>query len=170
MRLSMSTNQSASGSPEAEESARSLMHVPLILHERLGNWARQLRPRLHDLPIRWFETRSRADLEHVLHRASMPRGPDRPREAWSRTVWSTSILCSCGRPTRWSSSITPESDIEVTSLARELGATHVLSGFVPPPEVASLLTRWILLALRQSERAGWSRTSSPESNLIEDLF
>ena len=43
-----------------------LMHVPLMLHERLGNWARQLRPRLHNLPIRWFETRSRADLDDVL--------------------------------------------------------------------------------------------------------
>ena len=49
-----------------------MTHVPLILHERLGNWARQLRPRLHDLPIRLFETRSRADLEAVLTGLACP--------------------------------------------------------------------------------------------------
>jgi hypothetical protein len=58
----------------------------------------------------------------------------------------------------------PDSIPEVTSLARELGATHVLSGFVPPPHVAGLLLRWILLARRQIEHDGWSRTSAPESN------
>jgi hypothetical protein len=52
----------------------------------------------------------------------------------------------------------------VTSLARELGATHVLSGFVPPPEVAILLIRWITLARRYLESDGWSRTSSPEED------
>ena len=48
------------------------MHVPLILHERLGNWARQLRPRLQNLPIRWFETRSRRDLDAVLTGLACP--------------------------------------------------------------------------------------------------
>jgi hypothetical protein len=63
----------------------------------------------------------------------------------------------------------PDSNPEVTMLARELGATHVLSGFVPPPDVAGLLLRWILLARRQFEHDGWSRTSEPESNPTEDL-
>ena len=79
------------------------------------------------------------------------------------------LVRDAGPGCAWSSSITRESDAEVTSLARELGATHVLSGFVPPPQVAGLLTRWILLARRRIERDGWSRTSTPELNLIEDL-
>ena len=45
----------------------------------------------------------------------------------------------------------------------------MLSGFVPPPEVAGLLLRWILLARRQIERDGWSRISYSESNPLEDL-
>ena len=51
---------------------RSLTNVPVILHERLGNWARQLRPRLHDLPIRLIETRSSADLNAVLTGVACP--------------------------------------------------------------------------------------------------
>ena len=43
-----------------------MTRVAVILHERLGHWNRQLRPRLHDRPVRWFETRSRADLDHLL--------------------------------------------------------------------------------------------------------
>ena len=46
----------------------------------------------------------------------------------------------------------------VGELARELGATHVISGFVPPPEVASLIDRWITLAAAQSERRGLGAT------------
>ena len=57
----------------------------------------------------------------------------------------------------------PEAHDEVAGLARELGATHVVSGFVPPPFVAGLLTRWIALAQRHIERDGWSRTSFPET-------
>ena len=57
----------------------------------------------------------------------------------------------------------PEAHAEVAGLARELGATHVASGFVPPPFVAGLLARWIELAQRRIERDGWSRTSFPET-------
>ena len=51
----------------------------------------------------------------------------------------------------------------MAGLARELGATHVASGFVPPPFVARLLARWIELAQRHIERDGWSRTSFPKT-------
>ena len=53
----------------------------------------------------------------------------------------------------------------VRELARELGATHVISGFVPPPEVAALIDRWITLAAAQTEREGWSRQVSTETPL-----
>jgi hypothetical protein len=54
----------------------------------------------------------------------------------------------------------PGSTEGVADLARELGATHVISGFVPPPEIAALLDRWIGLAAKQAEREGWSRPVS----------
>jgi hypothetical protein len=144
------------------------MHVPLILHERLGNWAGQLRPRLHNLPVRWFETRSRPDLDGVLTGLSYPVVLIDP----GKNVTNGLVDLDLARTRAPDALIlvnNAESDTSVTSLARELGATHVLSGFVPPPEVAVLLSRWILLARRQIDRGGWSRISCPESNLLEDL-
>ncbi|HEX3449879.1 MAG TPA: hypothetical protein VHS97_16615, partial [Isosphaeraceae bacterium] len=49
-----------------------MKRVAVILHERLGHWNRQLRPRLHDQRIRWFETRSRGDLDNLLIGLSCP--------------------------------------------------------------------------------------------------
>jgi hypothetical protein len=51
----------------------------------------------------------------------------------------------------------PEDHDGLPALARERGATLVLSGFVPPPEVACLVERWVVLACTQTEREGWSR-------------
>ena len=58
----------------------------------------------------------------------------------------------------------PEFHDEAAGLARELGATHVASGYVPPPFVASLLARWIELAQRSMDRDGWSRASLPDAS------
>jgi hypothetical protein len=138
------------------------------LHERLGNWAAQLRPRLHDLPIRWFETRTRADLEAVLTGLPCPVVLiDLGKHVASGLVDLHAVLTHA--PEALVLVRNAESDPEVTSLARELGAIHVLSGFVPPPEVAALLARWVSLAGRQIERGGWSRISSTDLNLLEDL-
>jgi hypothetical protein len=49
-----------------------LANLPLIIHERLGNWARQLRPRLAAWPIRLVESRSLADLERALAGTACP--------------------------------------------------------------------------------------------------
>lgn len=57
----------------------------------------------------------------------------------------------------------PEDREEVSQLARELGATHVYSGAVPPPDVSRLLDRWIDLAADRSERGGWSRSDDLET-------
>ena len=43
-----------------------MARVAVVLCERLGTWAAQLRPRLQDRPVRWFETRSAADLDAAL--------------------------------------------------------------------------------------------------------
>jgi len=139
-----------------------LARVAVILHERLGNWVRQLRPRLHDQPVRWFETRSRADLAVVLTGLASPvvlidlaRHPAAgliDLDLVVRRASDARVLV-----------LNPESHHEVAGLARELGATHVVSGFVPPPYVAALLARWIALAERHIERDGWSRSSFPEA-------
>jgi hypothetical protein len=163
MRLEIITNGRVLGSSEALERGRSLTLVALILHERLGNWARQLRPRLHDLPIRWFETRSRADLDAVLTGLACPIVLIDPGKHLATGLLDLDLVQSRA-PDALILVNNPDSHTEVTALARELGATYVLSGFVPPPEVAGLLIRWIALARRRIDRDGWSRTSSPEKD------
>jgi hypothetical protein len=150
------------GSVHEFNEVRVLARVAVILHERLGNWARQLRPRLHDRPIRWFETRSRADLAGVMSGIAQPvvlidlgRHPAdglRALELALRLASDARVLV-----------LDPESHHEAAALARELGATHVASGFTPPPVVAALLARWVEIALRHVERAGWSRNAPAES-------
>jgi hypothetical protein len=140
-----------------------LIRVAVILHERLGNWNRQLRPRLHERPIRWLETRSGADLDGVLNGLAAPvvlidlgRHPAAGLRDLERVLqWAPDARVLV---------LDPEAHAEVAGLARELGATHVASGFVPPPIVARLLERWIDLARRQIERDGWSRTSFPPTD------
>jgi DNA-binding NarL/FixJ family response regulator len=130
--------------------------IAVVLHERLGTWAAQLRPRLQDPRIRWIESRSTADLASAI-------------EGLARPI----VLIDLG-----TDAIPGLSDLErlreqspgarvlvldlaehegVADFARELGATCVRSGFVPPPEVAQLLERWIALAVDQTAREGWSR-------------
>jgi hypothetical protein len=145
------------------------MHVPLILHERLGNWAAQLRPRLHSLPIRWFETRSRGDLDGVLTGLACPVVLIDAGTHLANGLFDLDLVRTRA-PDALILVQSPECHFEEARLARELGATHVLVGFVPPPEVAHLLSRWVLLAQRQIQRSGWSRISCSESNLLEDTF
>ena len=57
----------------------------------------------------------------------------------------------------------PEGHPGAGPLARELGATHVVSGFVPPPEVARLIDRWITLASSPAASEGWSRRLATDS-------
>jgi hypothetical protein len=139
-----------------------LTRVAVILHERLGNWNRQLRPRLQDRPIRWFETRSRADLGSLLTGLACPvvlidlgrhpaEGLQDLVEVLDRAPDARVLV------------LDPEAHDHVADVARELGATHVASGSVPPPFVARLLARWIDLAQRHIERDGWSRTSFPKT-------
>ncbi len=135
----------------------------MILHERLGNWNRQLRPRLHDQPVRWFETRSRADLDRSLTGLGAPvvlidlgRNPIEGLSDLAHLLERSSdarVLV-----------LDPESHEGVAETARELGATHVASGFVTPPFVADLLAKWINLAQSQIERDGWSASVRPESD------
>ncbi|HEX8200145.1 MAG TPA: hypothetical protein VF590_06630 [Isosphaeraceae bacterium] len=140
----------------------------LVIHERLGVWARQLRPRLASWPIRWTETRSAADLEAALARLCCPIVvldlADRPRsrledlDRVARAAPDALVLV-----------LDPAEHAGVTTLARALGATLVLSGVVAPPVVATRLDRWLRLARRRSEADGWSADPTPERPPF-DLF
>jgi hypothetical protein len=59
--------------------------------------------------------------------------------------------------------LNPEAHEYASAMARELGATHVISGFVPPPEIAQLIDRWILLASSTAATEGWSRRLAAET-------
>lgn len=141
------------------------MPVPeqiLVIHERIGNWARQLRPRLADQSARVVETRSGDDLAEALqgHANAYPI-----------------VLIDLGRRLRASvedlervRKLAPEALILVldptphaglAQLARELGASQVLRGPVTPPAVADLLRRWLSLAQRRAEGSGWMGTAPP---------
>jgi hypothetical protein len=127
----------------------------VILHGSLGHWISQLRPRLHDQPARWIETRSTADLEAALTNLAFPIVVvDLTRHASS--FLRDLVLVSRLAPDARVLVLDPDAQPDVRQLARELGATHVFSGFVPPPEVAGFLARWIALARKDLERAGWA--------------
>jgi hypothetical protein len=144
-----------------------LTHVAVILHERLGTWAGQLRARLHERPVRWLETRSTADLDAAIEGVACPVVVI----DLSRNV---EALLDLGRvmklaPGARTLVLDPER-LEVVAVARELGATEVISGFVPPPEVARLIDRWISLAVEQSQREGWSRSLTAESPMDSESW
>ena len=132
-----------------------LADLTLVIHERRDTWARHLRPRLLAWPIRWAETRSAADLESALAGAACPivvidlaRRVRAGLEDLDRAMQSA--------PTALVLVLDPAAHEGVSVLARELGATHVISGVATPPAVADLLARWLPLAQRQAEGEGWS--------------
>lgn len=133
---------------------------PMVIHERLGIWARQLRPRLSSWPIRWTESRSAVDLEAALARAPRPIVVidlgDRPRsglEDLDRAVRRA--------PDALVLVLDPAEHAGIATLARELGASLVLSGKVPPPLVAARLDRWLLLCRCRGEADGWAGDPEP---------
>ena len=127
----------------------------LVVHERIGYWGRQLQSRLVNRSVRIVESRSAEDLEQAL----------------------TNVVCSlvvidlghkgCGglddlgralgtAPDALVLVIDPASREGVAMLARELGASQVLSGTVTPPEVVDVMTRWISLAQARAKSSGWA--------------
>lgn len=132
-----------------------MTRLPLVIHERLGVWARQLRPRLSSWPVRVVESRSIADLAAAVRLWAAPlviidvgKRPRAALEALEATL--------AAAPAALVLLIDPLCHTEMPLLARELGATHVLTRPVTPPIVSGLLAHWIPLALRRSESEGWS--------------
>ncbi len=132
-----------------------MSRLTLVIHERVGNWARHIRPRSVDWQARVIETRSGIELEAACAHSACPllvidlgnrlrQGlEDMDRGLLAAPNALSLVLASGDRP-------------GLTTLARELGATHVLAGQVPPPIVLDLLSRWVILATRRTEDDGWS--------------
>ncbi len=128
----------------------------LVIHERLGTWARHVRPRLAGgSPVRVVESRSPADLAAAVAGAACPVVlidlGRRPRAALDDLDRALALA-----PDALVLVLDPEAHAGAALLARELGATHVLSGPATPPAVAALVGRWLPLARRRAEAAGWS--------------
>jgi CheY-like chemotaxis protein len=137
----------------------------LVIHERHGIWVRHLRPRLADQPIRVVETRSREDLATVLAGGSgvcpivlidlarRPRAGLEDLDLARRLAPDSLILL-----------LDPEALEGVALLARELGATDVVTGAATPPQLLRIVTRWLPLSRLRCESAGWSgsATEPPE--------
>jgi DNA-binding NtrC family response regulator len=135
--------------------------VAIVLHERLGNWSRQLRPRLHGRGVRWFETRSSSDLDAAI------AGRAAPIVVIDLAGQTLDGLADLDRARNRAPGglilvLEPEGREPVARLAQELGATHVISDPVVPPEVSRLLDRWIDLAADRIGRGGWSRADDLE--------
>lgn len=129
--------------------------LTVIIHERRGAWARQLRPRLAPRPIRWRETRSTADLDAALAGAARPLVvidlADRPREH----LRDLARVCP-DAPDALILVLDPAEGHGTAAIARELGATLVLTGVAIPPAVAALLARWLDLTLGRIDTEGWA--------------
>jgi hypothetical protein len=147
--------------PESDQRGLALGEA-VILHERLANWSRQLRPRLQGREVRWFETRSTADLDDALGGRSSPIAvvdlAGRTLDGLTDVERIRALAPGCLILV-----LDPDAREDVADLAREFGATYVFSGSVPPPEVAKLLSRWIDLAEARSASEGWSRSDDLDS-------
>lgn len=139
-----------------------MTRIAVILHERIGNWARQLRPRLHDLPVRWFETRAITDLHPVLGGMSSPVAVIDLGSRPAAGLMALQTILHHASDARVLV-LDPQVHDEAATLAREVGATHVMTGFAPPPFVASLLRRWIDLAQSRVDKGGWTKPLIPDS-------
>ena len=147
-----------------------------MIHERIGVWARQLRPRLSERPVRVIETRSWADLEAAIVGAGGVCPVvllDLARRV--RAGLDDLQRVTAAAPEALVLVLDPQAHEGVALLAREAGATHIISGPVTPPEVKGLLVRWLGLAQRRGELDGWARAAigpaEPEPwNWLTPLF
>lgn len=132
----------------------------MVVHERRGTWARQLRARLRDPGLRWLESRSTADLLAAV------RGAPRPIVVYEVGRRAEEGLEGLLRLTLAADDplvllLDPESRPDVLALGRELGASVVRAGVVTPPEVEALLRRWLGLVGHRAAREGWRPGDDP---------
>src|SRR4051794_226786 len=96
----------------------------VIIHERLANWARQLRPRLRTWPIRWSETRTTSSLLEAVARSNVPILVIDLDERPARGLKDLHAALEVNSSTL-SLVIAPIGRAELVELGRELGATLV---------------------------------------------
>lgn len=141
-----------------------MSRVGVIVHERLGNWARQLRPRLAAQHARMRETRSWPDLEAAIMGLAAPVAVfDLHRLGPVGLVHLDRLMERAGDA--WVLVLDPTGDHARGRIARELGATHVITGAAPPSDVAALIGRWVVLAEQRIERGGWHRPLDADPRL-----
>ncbi len=141
-----------------------MSRVGVIVHERLGNWARQLRPRLLAQQARVRETRSWPDLEAAI------LGLAAPVAVFDLDRFGPVGLVHLDRLIERSSDalvlvLDPKGDAERGRIARELGATQVILGAASPIDVAALVGRWVAVARGRIERSGWHRPVEADPRL-----
>jgi hypothetical protein len=139
-----------------------------MIHERRGLWFRQIRPRVVGWPVRVVESRSTSDLVTALD------GTVCPLVVIDLGEWVRPALVDLSQAVRTSPGalvlvLDAAEHRGVVPIARELGATHVLTGVINPPDVMDLLARWIPLARRRAEADGWIGDPSPEPPIWEQL-
>ena len=117
-----------------------------------------LRPRLATCPVRWAETRSAADLDSALAGKTCPivvidlgRRVCAGLEDLDRAMQLASAMVLV---------FDPEAHEGVAVLARELGATHVISG-PPRHRLWPISCGLAPAAQRQAEGEGWSSARPP---------
>jgi hypothetical protein len=151
------------------EHAGLLVRLPLVVHERIGFWARQIRPRVVDRPVRLIESRSAPDLLAAVACSSCPilliDLADRPAAHLDHLDRALQAAPDC-----LSLVLERTTDPEIHDLAIEMGATAVLPPGTTPPVVVNLLLRWIPLAQRRAERNGWTRDLAPPADPIAALL
>jgi hypothetical protein len=129
----------------------------IIVHEKRAGLARQLRPRLADIPVSWVESRS---IDDLLSAVCAVASPIVILELGKRARIELEALIRVGHWADRPLILAVDADIRpgIASLARELGATLCLSGFTPPPDLAALVRRWVILVA--GRRVGWSASHS----------
>ncbi len=145
------------------------MRVTLILHERIGRWARQLWPRSREWGVRLVESRSRVDLESAVCQSACPIVVVDFRDRINLPLEDL-LIARLMAPSSLILALVPSSDPAIGSTAIEAGATMSLPDSATPPEVLSLLQRWIELARERSEVDGWAWDRVPELEPWESLI
>jgi hypothetical protein len=137
-----------------------MRRIPLVVHERRATWARQLRPRVVNWPVRFVESRSASDLASAL--AGQESGlvlVDLATRALAALEELAAGLAPASHPLVLV--LDPERLPGIANAARELGATEVWSGPVAPPRVVDRLERWVNIARHRTASAAFSQEIGP---------
>ena len=135
----------------------------VVIHERIGYWHRRLRPKCLAVEpsLRWVESRSGADLGRALAGSVAPivliDVGQRLLESLNHLDQAISTA-----PNALALVLDPLNHEGLAILARELGASQVVSGPAPPVEVFALIRRWLPISRRRGETSGWAEPVEPE--------